>query len=199
MKNLKITWKSEKRKLSELKGWERNPRQATEKETEDLTKSLNRFNLADPIIINTDGTIIGGHFRYRILKKKGIKEVDVRIPERELNEKEVEELNIRLNKNLGHWDYDLLANFDQDLLLDVGFGEEELMMEFGLNEVEEIDVDEERLDILTVEMPEAVRLKARQSFYCDGVDEFNKIKDFFKTSKVGILDKDKLLKVIDND
>jgi len=145
---LKITWKSEKRKLSELKGWERNPREATEKEAEDLTKSLNRFNLADPIIINTDGTIIGGHFRYRILKKKGIKEVDVRIPERELNEKEVEELNLRLNKNLGHFDYDALANFSEDLLLDVGFESEELDDIFGLDIDEDFDVEKELEKVL---------------------------------------------------
>jgi len=145
---LKITWKSEKRKLSELKEWERNPRQATEKETEDLTKSLNRFNLADPIIINTDNTIIGGHLRYRILKKKGVKEVDVRIPERKLNVKEVEELNLRLNKNLGHWDYDLLANFDEDLLADIGFESEELDDIFGLDIDEDFDVEKELQKVL---------------------------------------------------
>ena len=36
------------------------------------------------------------------------------------------ELNLRLNQNTGDWDYELLKDFDLDLLLDVGFGNEEL-------------------------------------------------------------------------
>ncbi len=128
----KIIWKA------------RNPRQATEKQTQDLTKSIDRFNLATPFVINKDNTIIGGHFRYNILKKKGIKIVDVRVPNRQLTNKEVEELNIRLNKNLGEWDFDSLANFDEDLLLDVGFESEELDRIFQLNDGEDnFDIDKE--------------------------------------------------------
>jgi DNA modification methylase len=37
------------------------------------------------------------------------------------------ELNIRLNKNTGEFDYDLLANFDEDFLKDIGFDEKELL------------------------------------------------------------------------
>ena len=126
-----INWKTEKRKLNELRPWERNPRQATEKQWQDLERSLEKFSLADPLIINKDNTIIGGHFRWKVLKEKGIEEVDVRVPDRQLSEKEVEELNVRLNKNLGEWDYDLLANFDEDLLKGIGSGDEELDEIFG--------------------------------------------------------------------
>ena len=41
--------------------------------------------------------------------------------------KHVEELNIRLNKNTGEWDWDILANdWEVDDLLAWGFTEEEL-------------------------------------------------------------------------
>ena len=143
----KIKWHTEKRKLADLKDWERNPRQATAKQKEDLEKSLNRFDLADPLIINTDNTIIGGHFRKRILKEKGIEEVDVRIPSRKLTDKEVEELNLRLNKNLGEWNLDLLANFSEDLLKDVGF-DDELDEIFGLDIADEFDVEKELEKVL---------------------------------------------------
>ena len=143
----KIKWHTEKRKLADLKDWERNPRQATTKQKEDLEKSLNRFDLADPLIINTDNTIIGGHFRKRILKEKGIEEVDVRIPSRKLTDKEVEELNLRLNKNLGEWNLDLLANFSEDLLKDVGF-DDELDEIFGLDIADEFDVEKELEKVL---------------------------------------------------
>jgi DNA modification methylase len=130
----KIIWKSEKRKLKDLKFFEGNPRQANEKQKQDLEKSLERFNLADPLIINTDGTVIGGNFRLKILKEKfdGETEIDVRVPNRTLTRREAEELNLRLNKNQGEWDLDVLANFDEELLKEVGWESEELDEIFNL-------------------------------------------------------------------
>jgi len=49
------------------------------------------------------------------------------------DEKKEKELNLRLNKNLGEWDMDLLANLDEDLLKDVGFTSEELDKIFQLD------------------------------------------------------------------
>ena len=91
------------------------------------------------IIINTNNTIIGGHFRIRELQKLGIKEVDVRVPNRKLSENKERELNLRLNKNLGEWDYDLLANFSEDLLKETGFESEELDKIFQLDTKPEDD------------------------------------------------------------
>ena len=129
----KIIWRTEKRAVNKLKPCEWNPRQATEKETQDLTNSIEKFSLADPLIINIDNTLIGGHFRLKILKDKGIKEVDVRIPNRKLTDDEVRELNIRLNKNTGSFDFDMLANFDETLLKDIGFESVELDHIFQLD------------------------------------------------------------------
>ena len=132
MINGKITWTSERRAIKELIPAKYNPRQLTEKQTKDLSNSLTRFNLADPIVININNKIIGGHQRINILKTQGVSEVDVRVPDRELTEKEEQELNLRLNKNLGEWDFDKLANFDEDFLLDVGFDSTELDKIFQL-------------------------------------------------------------------
>jgi len=128
----KISWTNEKRKISDLIPAEYNPRQLTEKQAKDLDASLERFNLCDPIIINADNKIIGGHQRINILKQRGAVEVDVRVPSRQLTEHEEKELNLRLNKNLGEWDFDLLADFDQEMLLDVGFDSAELDKMFQL-------------------------------------------------------------------
>ena len=65
-------------------------------------------------------------------------EIDVRVPSRKLTEKEVEELNIRLNKNTGDFDYDaLIGDFNVDDLLDWGFKPHELGIEG-----EDVDYDE---------------------------------------------------------
>jgi len=138
----KIRWRSEKRRLKELKLLEGNPRKATEKQKKDLEESLGRFNLADPLIVNSDNTIIGGNLRYKELLEKFGEDyvVDVRVPDRKLSEKEVEELNLRLNKNTGEWDFDILKEKEWDLLEEVGFESEELEAIIGL-EVEEDDFD----------------------------------------------------------
>ncbi len=134
-----IIWTTEKRRAEELSPAPYNPRKWSDKDTAELTKSLERFNLADPIVINQNNTIIGGHFRLHILKQKGLSEVDVRVPSRLLTEHEEKELNLRLNRNLGQFDFDLLANFDEDMLKDVGFASEELDKIFQLETKPEDD------------------------------------------------------------
>lgn len=134
-------------KIKDLKFAEYNPRKANEKEVNDLKESLKRFGLVEPIVVNSapkrKNVIIGGHFRTKVAKELGIKElpvVYVNIPEI----KREQELNLRLNKNLGKWDEELLANFDEDLLSEVGFGSEEIDEIFDLGVAEdEFDADEE--------------------------------------------------------
>lgn len=152
-----ITWKTEQRKVSDLIPAPYNPRELTEGQAKQLTASLERFNLADPIVINSDNTIIGGHQRINIYKlhNKNDVFVDVRVPSRKLNPEEEKELNLRLNKNLGQWDFDMLANFDEDLLKDVGFDSKELDSIFQLDAtIEDDDVPDTRLqtDIKTGDM-----------------------------------------------
>ena len=145
-----ITWHTEKRKLSDLIEWGRNPRQLSKHDAEHIKRSLEKFGVADPLVVNTDNLIIGGHQRKRILQMIAEAdpnyEVDVRIPDRTLTDEEVAELNIRLNKNSGSWDWDVLANeFEAMELLDWGFTEEELTgLDFGYQE--EVEDAEPQID-----------------------------------------------------
>jgi len=127
--------------ISELKPSEYNPRQANEKETKDLAESIRRFGMVDPLIVNSApnrrNVVIGGHFRLKVARDMGIKTVPVvyiSIPDIEREK----ELNLRLNRNQGEWNYDLLANFDENLLKDIGWDSTELDQIFQLdNESEE--------------------------------------------------------------
>jgi site-specific DNA-methyltransferase (adenine-specific) len=128
---MNFDWHNEKRRIKDLVPYVANPRQITEKQAKDLKASLERFGVADPLIINTDNTIIGGHQRKKILETlMGIDpdyEIDVRVPDRELSIDEMRELNVRLNKNTGSFDFDILANnFELDDLLDWGFEKSDL-------------------------------------------------------------------------
>lgn len=116
-----MIWKNEKRRLDDLKPATYNPRRISKKQKVDLEASLDRFDLVDPIIINADGTIIGGHQRYAILKAKGCEEVDCRVPEFPLSIEQEKELNLRLNKNQGEFDLGLLTAFDPEMLVGAGF------------------------------------------------------------------------------
>lgn len=139
----KVIWRTERRKVSDLIPFQGNPRQASEKETVDLRKSLARFNVAEPLVVNTTGEVIGGNFRLRLLREKGVKEVDVRVPDRRLAKREVDELNLRLNKNQASWDLGLLAHFSENLLKDVGWIPDELDEIFGVAAPDKFDFEKE--------------------------------------------------------
>ncbi len=138
-----LTWHTEKRKVCDLLPWAPNPRMMTDKQAEDLRASIEGFNLVSIPAINIDNTIISGHQRMKVmaLLGRGQEEIDVRVPNRTLTPEEVAELNLRENKNQGQFDFDLLANLDEELLLNVGFAPNELDNIFELNLVNQ-DPDE---------------------------------------------------------
>ena len=59
--------KIENIKASKLKPATYNPRQISTKQYKDLSKSIATFGLVDPIIVNKDMTVIGGHQRLKVL------------------------------------------------------------------------------------------------------------------------------------
>lgn len=115
--------------IDSLKPAEYNPRAHDAVAMEQLKESIKRFGLVDPVILNAapgrENVIIGGHFRAEAAKELGIAEIPavyVRITDIEREK----ELNLRLNRNTGEFDWNLLANFDEAFLKDVGFSSEEI-------------------------------------------------------------------------
>jgi ParB-like nuclease domain len=132
-----IEWHTEKRQVKDLMEWPKNPRTLTEAQARHLEVSLLKFGYVEPIAVNLDNTIIGGHMRRRVILAQALIApggvVDVRVPSRQLTTDECEELSIRLNKNTGDFDFDILANqFDMTKLLSWGFEQ----WEFGVAEEE---------------------------------------------------------------
>ena len=139
MKSIKLAWHTEQRRVSDLIPWDKNPHTMNEKERADLSKSLDKFDYVEVVIINTDNRLIGGHQRLNDFIAKGKQDelIDVRVPNRKLTEKEFEELAIRLNKNRGRDDEALLKQFfAADDLKDWGFGEDELNNIFSIDDNE---------------------------------------------------------------
>jgi len=126
---MKLKWINEKRLVADLLPADYNPRVLTDKDRGDLEESIVKFDTVEPVVVNIGkrkNIIIGGHQRISIYADLGIEEIDVRVPSKELTIAEETELNIRLNKNVGDWDWKKLKNVELETLLDVGFGAEEL-------------------------------------------------------------------------
>lgn len=147
--NLKIEYVS----IDTLVVNNKNPRKWSKEQKEALKDSITKFGAVDPILVNSNeerkNIIIGGHFRLEVCKELGHTEVPVVFlnltPEKET------ELNIRLNKNLGEWNFELLAEFDESLLSEIGFSSEELDNIFSLDDKEESFNLEEQLKKLNIQ------------------------------------------------
>ena len=94
-----------------------NPRKKLkpgDKEYEKIKNSIQEFGYVEPIIVNYDMTVIGGHQRLTVLKDLGYTEVqcvEVHIED----ENKVKALNVALNKITGSWNEQLLADLIVDL------------------------------------------------------------------------------------
>lgn len=111
--------RSERWKIEDLKPAEYNPRRRLrpgDADYEKLKSSIVAFGYVDPIIVNKDGTVIGGHQRLFVLQDLGYSEVDVSVVDLSKNDEKA--LNIALNKISGEWDEEKLALIFQDLNLE---------------------------------------------------------------------------------
>lgn len=142
--------------VSELKPAPYNPRTWSKEQTAQLREGISKYGIVNPLLVNSapnrQGIVIGGHFRLAVIKELGIQEVPVvyiNIPDIEREK----ELNLRLNKNTGSFDWNLLAEFGEDFLKGVGFSSEELDEVFDIDPTpEEFNLEKElqKLDIAKI-------------------------------------------------
>lgn len=156
MKEVELSW---------LKPADYNPRadlQPGDPEYEKIKRSIESFTYVDPIIANSDGTIIGGHQRLKVLLDLGYTSADVVIVDKDKNEEAA--LNIALNKISGDWDPDKLAEVigdidvsDLDATL-TGFDEDEIKELVGkINIPDKIEEDDFDIDVDLGQEPTAQR------------------------------------------
>ena len=130
-----------------LKNASYNPRKWDKEAENQLKESIRKYGIVDPLLVNSaeerKNIVIGGHFRLSVIKELGIADVPVvyiNIPDIEKEK----ELNIRLNKNTGEFDWDLLKTFDESFLSGIGFSSEDLDDIFATEETpEQFDLEKE--------------------------------------------------------
>lgn len=143
MSKEQLVWRAERRLVSALKTWTKNPRKITSEKFAQLIERIKSRGFHDVIKIDTDNTILSGNQRKKALQKLGIKEVTVLVPNRKLTNEERDKVGLESNTNDGEWDTDLLQSFSINLLADVGLDVGELSDMWAENlEAEDDDFDE---------------------------------------------------------
>ncbi len=147
--------------ISDLKPAKYNPRKdlkPTDPEFQRIKKSIEEFGYVDPVIVNSDYTVIGGHQRLKVLKELGNAEIDVVVVD--LPKTKEKALNVALNKITGEWDmrqlsivltelkeedFDIsITGFSDDELKEIDaelFGKEIHMPEIGSSSVTPSDIN----------------------------------------------------------
>ncbi|PIQ80219.1 MAG: hypothetical protein COV79_01645 [Parcubacteria group bacterium CG11_big_fil_rev_8_21_14_0_20_41_14] len=142
-----LTWRTVDKKISDLVPNIKNPRTMSPKQTEDLKRSLKKFDLVELPVVDLDNKVIAGHQRLMVLKLLGREHdtIPVRIPNRKLTEKEYDQYLLSSNRIHGDWDWQALAdNFDIETLLVSGFDDTDLTHIFDDLEVEDDEFDVEK-------------------------------------------------------
>ena len=138
--------------ISDLVPASYNPRKALkpgDAEYEKIKNSISEFGYCEPVIVNSDMTIIGGHQRVTVLQDIGYTEIDCVVIESDKTKEKA--LNIALNKITGEWNKELLADLIKDLQdsdFDIGFtGFEPPEIEQLFNSVHDKKITEDDFDV----------------------------------------------------
>jgi hypothetical protein len=128
-----IEWTTQRVKLGDLQPWARNPRRIKAAQARRLVQSFTEFGQVETLAIGPQNEVYNGHQRLNVLMDKygPDHELEVRVADRPLTEKEREKLTVFLHKGAaGEWDFDVLANeFEVPELLEWGFEPFELGLE----------------------------------------------------------------------
>lgn len=180
-------------KVSELKPSAYNPREITEKDFSSLKKSIQEFGFVEPVVINKEKGIIGGHMRVKAaqeLSMETIPCVTVDLPpERE------KLLNLALNRISGRWNTQKLG----ELIVDLSTKKVDLDLSgFEGWEIEYYNLGPDELDKEALKIEGAEPSKSSVViFVFDNEKEANKCSAYFNDGKpVKTLAGKKLLELI---
>ena len=139
-------------KIADLVPAAYNPRKALkpgDPEYEKIKNSITEFGYVDPVIVNKDMTVIGGHQRISVLKDLGVSEIECVVID--IDKTREKALNIALNKITGEWNKELLSDLIADLQdadFDVSFtGFDPPEIDQIMSAVHDKDVEEDDFDV----------------------------------------------------
>ncbi len=152
--------------VNDIRFNENNPRKIGKEKFKKLVKSIKKFpemlNLR-PIVINSQGVVIGGNMRLKACIEAGLK--DVPVITAELTEAQEQEFVIKDNLSYGAWDYEALAqNWEIPLIKQWGISLPKELLNIKTFK------DEQRYDIIAECDTEEERLKLLDEFRDRGIE-----------------------------
>ena len=128
--------KIQDKKISELKQYKLNAKKHPQSQIDGIAESIKRFGFNQPVVVDSENTIIVGHGRIEAAKKCGIKSVPCVIKD-DLTDQEIKAYRIIDNRlNETEWDQELLELDLEEI--DVDFSD------FGVDFDIDVDVKEEK-------------------------------------------------------
>jgi hypothetical protein len=147
-----------------------NPRKMDENEMGKLMRSLKEFGFVDPVIVNKNNTVIGGHQRINAWKRMGETKVPCVFVDMSIEKEKA--LNIALNKISGEWDNKKLSTLldeinTSNLNIDLtGFDDDELKKILGNSKDLEIIIGEnDKEDNFDIEYIPQANIKMLQLYF----------------------------------
>jgi len=190
--------------INNLKLSEYNPRIHDNSMLEQLEKSIKEFGLVDPVIVNSNpermNILIGGHARIKASKNIGIKKVPVVYVNLDIEQEKL--LNLKLNAISGEWDFSALDElFEKDLLLDLGFKEEDLNIGWDkiLEKEETEDNFNEEEELKKIKNPQTKRgdliILGDHKLLCADSTDINAVKKLFGKNKASMIYSDPIYNI----
>jgi DNA modification methylase len=201
MQNSKLVWTTVQRKVNDLIPYDKNPRRISTEKFNKLKKSLSKFNLVEIPAIDLDGRICAGHQRIKVLQLlgRGEEHIEVRVPNRKLTEDEYKQYMLTSNAVIGEWDFEKLKDFDVDMLLDVGFDQQELNSIWTKSvevQDDDFDVDNEikKIKNPSTKLGDVITL-GRHKIICGDSTDPHVIKKLFESDKASMVYSDPIYNI----
>lgn len=129
----------------QIKGLKKNPRLIKDDKYRKLVASIQEnpefTAMRELLVYPFDGkyVIIGGNMRYRAMKELGIKSVPCKVIPEDTSVEQLEAYTLKDNSGFGEWDFDLLKDWDLQLIDDCAIE----IPEFGGEDVSPDEFSEE--------------------------------------------------------
>ena len=180
-----------------------NPRVMDDETRSKLEKGLTEFGMVEPLVVNKDNVVIGGHQRLTAAKNLGWKEVPVVYIELDKNKEKL--LNLALNKLIGDWDQEKLGKLvSQISALDIdtdltGFEDIELNQILNTQEFDLFDVNDDinKMGVEEIEDKLGHQERVPLCFWAENKEQYDIVHNYFQTTRKKNLDIEKLIKLIE--
>ena len=126
------------KQISELKPYENNPKIHTNRQIEQIAKSIELTKgLRQPIVIDKNNVIVAGHGRYLAARKLGLNEVPCELVD-DLTDDEVKAYRL-IDNRIAQGEFDLDIEMQEISSIDIDLSDFDFSEVFSMDDIEEVN------------------------------------------------------------